>query len=90
MNEQEPCRPSIYKESRQAQTVVLEGNGSRPSHNGDGYSESDVSPTSNSTEVHAVAFSQDSYDDYTQTDASAAIKQSGGNYGGGSECLVTQ
>lgn len=90
MNEQEPCRPSIYKESRQAQTVVLEGNGSRPSHNGDGYSESDVSPTLNSTEVHAVAFSQDAYDSYSENDASATIKQTGGVYGGGSECLVIQ
>ena len=33
---------------------VLEGNGSRPSHSGDGYSESEVMYTLNSTEHHAV------------------------------------
>lgn len=35
--------------------VVLEGNGNRPSHRGDGYSESDIMYTLNSTEVHGVA-----------------------------------
>ena len=34
--------------------IVLEGNGSRPSHKGDGYAESDVSYTLNATEHHAV------------------------------------
>ena len=34
--------------------IVLEGNCSRPSHKGDGYSESDVSYTLNATEHHAV------------------------------------
>lgn len=34
--------------------VSLEGNGSRPSHSGDGYSESEVMYTLNSTEHHAV------------------------------------
>ena len=34
--------------------VVLEGNGSRPSHQGDGYIESDTMYTLNSTEIHAV------------------------------------
>lgn len=37
-----------------------------------------------------VAFSQDAYDKYTETDSSATIKQSGGVYGGGSESLVIQ
>jgi len=37
--------------------VAIEGNGSRPSHRGDGYSEKDVSFTLNSTEIHAVAIS---------------------------------
>ena len=36
--------------------VCLEGNGSRPSHRGDGYIESEVMYTLNSTEVHAVAY----------------------------------
>ena len=34
--------------------VVLEGNGSRPSHQGDGYKESEVSYTLNSVEQHGV------------------------------------
>ena len=36
--------------------AVIEGNGSRPSHRGDGYKESDVMYTLNATEQHAVAF----------------------------------
>lgn len=36
--------------------VCLEGNGSRPSHRGDGYIESEVMYTLNSTEVHGVAY----------------------------------
>ena len=35
--------------------VALEGNGSRPSHHGDGYKEDDVMYTLNATEQHAVA-----------------------------------
>ena len=35
--------------------VVLDGNGSRESHRGDGYKESDTMYTLNTTEVHAVA-----------------------------------
>lgn len=38
-------------------TVAVEGNGSRPSHHGNGYSEEDVSFTLNATEVHGVAYS---------------------------------
>ena len=36
--------------------AVIEGNGPRPSHKGDGYKESDVMSTLNATEQHAVAF----------------------------------
>ena len=38
--------------------AVIEGNGSRPSHRGDGYKESDVMYTLNATEQHAVAFAE--------------------------------
>lgn len=38
------------------QTVALEGNGSRPSHSGDGYREADIMYTLNATEVHGVAY----------------------------------
>ena len=36
--------------------VCLEGNGTRPSHLGDGYSIGGVMYTLNSTEVHCVAY----------------------------------
>jgi DNA (cytosine-5)-methyltransferase 1 len=39
-------------------TVAIEGNGSRPSHKGDGYSVSDVMYTLNTTEQHAVAHAE--------------------------------
>ena len=38
--------------------AVIEGNGSRPSHRGDGYKESDVMYTLNATEQHAVAIAE--------------------------------
>lgn len=38
--------------------AVIEGNGSRPSHRGDGYKESDVMYTLNATEQHAVVFAE--------------------------------
>ncbi len=39
--------------------VVIEGNGARPSHQGDGYSESETMYTLNATEQHAVAYGID-------------------------------
>ena len=69
---------------------VLEGNGQRESHKGDGYAESETMYTLNTIERHAVCCSQDAYDKYTENDVSATIKQSGGIYGGGSESLVIQ
>ena len=36
--------------------AVIEGNGSRPSHRGDGYKESDVMYTLNATEKHGIAY----------------------------------
>ena len=36
--------------------AAIEGNGTRPSHKGDGYKESDIMYTLNATEQHAVAF----------------------------------
>ncbi len=40
--------------------VAIEGNGSRPSHNGDGYKEGETMYTLNATEQHAVAFAEKS------------------------------
>jgi len=39
--------------------VVVEGNGSRPSHHGDGYKESEVMYTLNTAEQHAVVYAID-------------------------------
>ena len=39
--------------------AVVEGNGSRPSHHGDGYKESEVMYTLNATEQHGVAYGID-------------------------------
>ena len=47
--------PSCY----QGGMAVVEGNGSRPSHKGDGYAESDVMYTFNTIDRHAVAYGID-------------------------------
>ena len=46
---QSPCK-------NQGGRVVVEGNGSRPSHHGDGYKESETMYTLNCTENHAVSY----------------------------------
>lgn len=46
---QSPCK-------NQGGMIVIEGNGSRPSHHGDGYKESDTMYTLNCTENHAVSY----------------------------------
>ena len=48
--------PMLIQET-QPVTYCIEGNGSRPSHKGDGYCESDTMYTLNTTEQHAVAYS---------------------------------
>ena len=48
----------------------------------------DVSFTLNSTDRHAVAFSQDSYTKYSENEKCGALRAAGGMYGGGSETLV--
>lgn len=48
--------PLIMVEKGKIKTICIEGNGSRPSHRGDGYKESDVMYTLNATECHAVAY----------------------------------
>lgn len=53
--------------------IVLEGNGSRPSHRGDGYSESDTMYTLNSTEHHAVCVGNGQLDQLRITDKVGAL-----------------
>ena len=47
----------IRGESR-SDIVCLEGNGSRPSHHGDGWIVSDKMYTLNTTEVHAICYEE--------------------------------
>ena len=54
---------------------------------GSGVSE-DVSFTLNTTDRHAVAFTQDTYSKYSENDKGGALRAKGGMYGGGSETLV--
>ena len=58
----------------ESKTIAIEGNGSRPSHKGDGWVESDVMYTLNTTEQHAVAFW-----DGGQTVATLTANNAGGN-----------
>ena len=48
----------------------------------------DISFTLNTTDRHAVVFSQDSYTKYSENDKCGALRAAGGMYGGGSETLV--
>ena len=87
VTEQGPCQQST---TNMCSTVAIEGNGQRNSHNRDGYAETDKMYTLNTVERHSVAYSQDAYDKYTETDQAASLRQSGGNYGGGTETIVIQ
>ena len=59
------------------QTICLEGNGSRESHKGDGYSETDTMYTLNTVEQHAVCeyMAMQGIGDYKESDAASALKQ---------------
>ena len=48
----------------------------------------DVSFTLNTTDRHAVAFSQEAYDRYAENTKCGSLRAAGGMYGGGSETLV--
>jgi hypothetical protein len=55
--------------------IVLEGNGTRPSHKGDGYKESDTMYTLNGTEQHGVCT-------YQETTGTLNPGAHAGNWGG--------
>lgn len=40
--------------------------------------------------MKVLCYSQDAYDKYSTTDVSATLKQSGGNFGGGTETIIRQ
>ena len=52
--------------------VAIEGNGSRPSHRGDGYKETDAMYTLNATEQHGVAYSSSKASFFTSTEKELA------------------
>lgn len=49
----------MLTESNQGGIAVIEGNGSRPSHHGNGYNISETMYTLNTVEQHAVAYGID-------------------------------
>ena len=64
-------------------TIAIEGNGSRPSHKGNGYKETDKMYTLNATEVHGVGvFPQQAFDEYGEGKPLSTLKAQGGSYGG--------
>ena len=74
------------------QICVIEGNGSRPSHRGDGYKESEIMYTLNATEHHAVAYGyrNSGFAEYVSSSSSSTLKAAGGDLGGGSETLIAE
>ena len=76
------------------QTIALEGNGSRPSHRGDGYAVSDKSYTLNTAEVHAVCYSVENHpaDSRVNIDESGKVQTltSRMGTGGGNVPMVMQ
>ena len=52
--------------------VAIEGNGSRPSHRGDGYKETDAMDTLNATEQHGVAYSSSKASFFTSAEKELA------------------
>ncbi len=52
--------------------VAIEGNGSRPSHRGDGYKETDAMYTLNATEQHGVAYSSSKASFFTSVEKELA------------------
>ena len=63
--------------------VCLEGNGSRPSHKGDGYVESDTMYTLNSTEHHAVCVENHPADSRVQIKEDGVVQTLSGRMGTG-------
>lgn len=63
--------------------VCLEGNGSRPSHQGDGYKESDICYTLNSTEHHAVCIENHPHDSRVKVSDDGIVQTLNGRMGTG-------
>ena len=55
-------------------TVAIEGNGSHPSHRGDGWCESETMYTLNATEQHAVSYSLETFHCVAEEEMAAPLK----------------
>lgn len=72
--------------------VCIEGNGSRDSHKGDGYSESETMYTLNTVEQHAVAYgvtAKGNGDAFINPDTHTSLATGGGEPGQGYPCVLT-
>lgn len=95
--EGDPCH-TLSTDSRNYVVIPLEGNGSRPSHRGNGWNESDCMFSLNTTEVHAVAYENPPIINLNKGDVQskavldpdgiAPSLYSGECRGGGGECYV--
>ncbi len=80
------CGGAGYQQGYVAQNALCIGNGQE---NEAARPEEVCKPLNCLDDVMKVlTVSQDAYDEYNNTDKAASIKESGGNYGGGSETLV--
>ena len=71
--------------------VCIEGNGSRDSHKGDGYSESETMYTLNTVEQHAVAYgvtAKGNGDVFINPDTHTSLATGGGEPGQGYPCVL--
>ena len=72
--------------------VCIEGNGSRDSHKGDGYAETETMYTLNTVEQHAVAYgvtAKGNGDAFINPDTHTALATGGGEPGQGYPCVLT-
>lgn len=75
----DPCY-ALHTDSRNYVVISLEGNGSRPSHMGKGFSEDGSMYTLNTIETHSVCYSVDCRNLETNTELSGTLqtKETGG------------
>lgn len=73
----------VMQRATPTEVIAIEGNGSRPSHRGDGYSTEDVMYTLNSTEHHAVAIENHPNDSRVKLSEDGIVQTLSGRMGTG-------
>ena len=73
----DPCH-TLHNDSRNYVVIAMEGNGARPSHMGDGYSESGQMYTLNTIEQHSVCYSVDCRNLYMNHEKSGTLQAKDG------------